>query len=171
MNFLPHKLKQITIIGDSNASRDAVALAEKVGSEVAGLGYATITGGRGGIMQAANKGAFEAGGLSIGILPSESGDLANRYCHIVIPTGIGHARNSITSLAGDAIVAIGGGAGTLSEICFSWIYQKPIFIFPQFGGWSEKLAHTSLDHRSSEPLTACDSPEDLSLKLKSLFRN
>ncbi len=171
MNFSLNKLKQITIIGDSNAGRDAVELAERVGIEIAGLGYATITGGRGGIMEAANKGAFEAGGLSIGILPSESGDSANPYCHVVIPTGIGHARNSITALAGDAIVAIGGGAGTLSEICFSWIYQKPIFVFPQFGGWSEKLAHTSLDHRSSQTLIACDSPGDMALKLKSLFSN
>jgi len=165
------RIKQVTVIGDSQAGKEAFSLAENIGVEIAKLGYAVITGGRGGIMEAANKGAFKAGGLSIGILPSESRESANRYCHIVIPTGLGHARNTLTALSGDAIVAIGGGAGTLSEICFGWIYQKPIFVFPQFGGWSKKLAGLNIDHGITEKLIGCDSAIDLSIKLKSLFRN
>ena len=162
-------MRQISVIGDSEANSYAVLLAEQVGSLLASLRCAVVTGGRDGIMEAANKGAFQAGGLSIGILPSESFSQANKYCHIVIPTGMGHARNALTAMACDAIVAIGGGAGTLSEICFSWIYKKPIFVFPQFGGWAEKTAYSKIDGRNNQEIIACASVEDLTFKLKSLF--
>lgn len=162
------KIGQITVIGDSEADDDALAMATDVGAAVARSGFALVTGGRGGIMEAANKGAFDAGGISIGILPSESMHQANRFCHIVIPTGLGHARNAITALACDAIVAIGGGAGTLSEIAFGWIHQKPIFVFDQFGGWSEKAAGISLDNRRQYRIEVCKSINDLILKLEKL---
>ena len=164
-------MKQITIIGDSEAQPEALTFAERVGEEIAKSGFSVLTGGRGGIMEAANKGAFNAGGLSIGILPSDSMNEANDFCHIVIPTGLGHARNTITALACDAIVAIGGGAGTLSELCFSWIHQKPIFVFPQFGGWSEKLTGNKIDSRSDQPIIGCDSAKDLILKLNSFLKD
>ncbi len=159
------------MIGDSEADNRAVLLAQEVGSLIATLGYAVVTGGRGGIMEAANKGASQAGGLSIGILPSESFSKANKYCHIVIPTGLGHARNALTAMACDAIIAIGGGAGTLSELSFSWIHKKPIFVFPQFGGWAERMGNSKIDERSNQQIVACSSVEDLTFKLKSLFKH
>ncbi len=159
------------MIGDSEADNHAVLLAEKVGRLIASLGYAVVTGGRGGIMEAANKGAFQTGGLSIGILPSDSFSHANKYCHIIIPTGMGHARNALTAMACDAVIAIGGGAGTLSELCFSWIYKKPIFVFPQFGGWAEKMVNSKIDERNDKEIIACLSVEDLTFKLKSLFKH
>ncbi|MCG8309503.1 MAG: TIGR00725 family protein, partial [Cytophagales bacterium] len=127
------RIRQITVIGNAQIDKKGYEFAEKVGKEIANLGFAIVTGGRGGIMEAVNKGAFQAGGISIGILPSSSILEANQYCNIVIPTGMGDARNAITALACDALVSIGGGAGTLSEICFGWIYKKPIFVFEQFG--------------------------------------
>lgn len=164
-----NRVKQITIIGDADASLEAYQLAEKIGTEIAKLGYAVVTGGRGGIMEAANKGAFEAGGISIGILPSAARTDANSFCNIVIPTGIGHARNTITALSCDAIVSLGGGAGTLSEICFGWIYKKPIFVFPQFDGWSEKVADQPLDRKYLSKIEACSSVEEMSKKIRRLF--
>jgi len=168
MNVPSRKIGQITVIGDSDAIKEALSLAEDVGAAIAHAGFAVITGGRGGIMEAANKGAFNAGGLSIGILPSEFVQHANRFCHIVIPTGLGHARNAITALACDAIVAIGGGAGTLSEISFGWIYEKPIFAFEQFEGWAKNMAGKTIDSRRKDQIQVCKSVDDLTLKLEKL---
>ena len=165
------RIKQIAVIGDSEVGEDARRLAEEIGSSLALGGYAVITGGGGGIMEAASKGAAEAGGLTIGILPGTSKYQANCYCKLVIPTGMGHARNALTALAGDAIVAIGGGAGTLSEICFGWIYQKPIFVFKEYGGWSKKLAGKSVDHRLDSVIIECISVEDLMIRLRETFED
>lgn len=160
---------QITVIGDANASNEAYLFTEDIGKSLAQLGFAVITGGRGGVMEAANKGAFEAGGISIGILPSASLDEANPYCNLVIPSGLGHSRNAITALACDAIISIGGGAGTLSEICFGWIYKKPIFVFDQFEGWSEKVAGQALDEKYSVKIERCATIDELKSKLIALF--
>ena len=86
------KALQVTVIGDSKTSEGAFQLAYEIGKLLAELNITTITGGRGGIMEAANKGAYDHGGQSIGILPSEHMEDANPYCHIVFPTGLGHAR-------------------------------------------------------------------------------
>ncbi len=164
-------IKQVTVIGDSETGKDACQLAEEIGASLALSGYAVITGGGGGIMEAVSKGAAEAGGLTIGILPGTSKYQANCYCKLVIPTGMGHARNALTALAGDAVVAIGGGAGTLSEICFGWIYQKPIFVFENFGGWSKNLAGKPLDHRLEAVIVKCESVDDLMVKLREAFED
>jgi len=164
-----YRTKQITVIGDANPGEEAYSFAEEVGAAIAQLGYALITGGQGGIMEAASKGAHDAGGLSIGILPSASIHDANPYCNIVIPTGMGHARNSITTLSCDAIVSIGGGAGTLSEICFGWIYNKPIIVFDQFDGWSAKLGDQQLDNKYFTKIEKCTSVDDLKNRLAQLL--
>lgn len=170
-NISKTRIKQITVIGGADIGEEAYEFAEQIGAAIAKLGYILITGGRGGIMEAASKGAFNAGGVSIGILPSTSMKDANQYCSIVIPTGIGHARNVITALSCDAIVSIGGGAGTLSEICFGWIYQKPIFVFDQFNGWSKKMSGLQLDDKYSAKIEKCSSIEDLVKKLNDLFKH
>jgi len=171
MSILSDRLRQVSVIGDAEASAEAMALGEQLGRKIAENGYALITGGRGGIMEAASRGAHNAGGITIGIVPSESLSEANKYCQIVIPTGLGHARNVLTALAGDAIVAIGGAAGTLSEICFSWIHKKPIFVFTQFGGWSDMLAGKCVDNRRERPIVACHSPDEIILNLDRLFKD
>lgn len=153
--------KQITVIGDANAGADAYAFAEKLGKALADSGYVVITGGRGGIMEAVSKGAYDSGGITVGILPSSSIDQVNKYSRIVIPTGLGNARNIITALSCDAIISIGGGAGTLSEICFGWIHQKPIFVFDQFDGWSEKLADQPLDRKYQTKIRRCRTIDEL----------
>lgn len=157
------------MIGDANIGEKAYEFAEQICAAIAKLGYVLITGGKGGIMKAASKGAFNAGGISIGILPSASMKDANQFCSIVIPVGLGHARNVITALSCDAIVSIGGGAGTLSEICFGWIYQKPIFVFDQFNGWSKKISGQQLDDKYYDKIEKCSSIEDLLQKVKDLF--
>lgn len=145
---------QVVVIGDARAPRPRLRTAEAIGAAVASLGATLITGGRGGIMAAAGRGARRAGGVVVGIVPSTDFAEANPWCSVVVPTGLGHARNALTALAGDVVVAIGGGAGTLSEIAFAWIHGRPIIVVQGSGGWADALPADGLDRRRSSTITA-----------------
>lgn len=106
----------IAVIGSGQSSPEEAKLAEKVGRELAKRGATLLCGGLGGVMEAACKGAQAEGGLTIGILPGENRYTANPYVRIPIVTGIGYARNVIVVKSAQAIIAIGGSYGTLSEI-------------------------------------------------------
>ena len=92
------------------------AAAEPVGRELGSRGVVLVCGGLGGVMEAACRGAKEAGGLTVGILPGLDRSDANPYVDVVIATGLGEARNALVVNAADALIAVGGGYGTLSEI-------------------------------------------------------
>jgi hypothetical protein len=162
---------QATVIGGSNAPSEACAAAEKIGSLLARLGITVITGGQGGVMEAVSRGARRAGGITVGILPSVDMGKANPWCIVVVPTGIGHARNVITVLAGDFLIAIGGAAGTLSEICFAWIHGKPILTLKGHGGWSDKIGGAPLDHRQTSTIVECANLGDLEKAVIETCRN
>ncbi|MFI5253554.1 MAG: TIGR00725 family protein [Bacteroidota bacterium] len=159
---------QVSIIGDADATPRACALAEKIGAMFAGHGITVVTGGRGGIMEAANRGAVKAGGITIGIIPGHDISKANEWCTVVIPTDLGQARNVLTALAGDAVIVLGGGAGTLSEIAFAWMYNKPILTMKGLSGWSEKLGDTVIDHRRTDPIIVCNDIVDLEKTILSI---
>jgi len=109
----------IGIIGSSRPTHELRVLARETASRLAQEGITIICGGLGGIMEAACCGAKQAGGLTIGILPGSAAKDANPYVDIPIPTGIGEARNLIIIKSSPAVIAIGGGCGTLSEIAFA----------------------------------------------------
>jgi uncharacterized protein (TIGR00725 family) len=111
--------KFISIIGGFPCSDEEKRIAEIAGRELAVNHAILICGGEGGVMEAACKGAFSAGGLTIGILPGNNRNQANPFVSIPIVTGIGSARNYIVARSAQAVIAIGGGYGTLSEICFA----------------------------------------------------
>lgn len=107
----------IGVIGESAFSDPAhEALAEEVGRRIALAGCALISGGLGGVMEAASRGARGAGGVTIGVLPGGDRAEANPYVDVAVATGMGQMRNLIIVLSADALIAIGGGYGTLSEI-------------------------------------------------------
>jgi len=108
--------KFIAVIGGSQASRKEIRLAEEVGSELAKKGAILVCGGLGGVMEAACRGASSEGGVTIGILPGENRREANSYVQIPIVTGMGYARNVAVVKSAQAVIAIGGSYGTLSEI-------------------------------------------------------
>ncbi len=108
--------KFIAVIGGSQCSKKEARLAEEVGRELARRGAILVCGGLGGIMKAACKGASSGGGTTIGILPGESRQTANPYVQIPIVTGLGEARNVIVVKSVQAVIAVGGSYGTLSEI-------------------------------------------------------
>lgn len=106
----------VTVIGGNDPSDQELAWAEEVGQHLARRGAVVVTGGRGGVMEAASKGAAEEGGLTIGILPSSDPTHANPYVSIPIATGMSYARNVIVVKSGRVVIAVGGAYGTLSEI-------------------------------------------------------
>ncbi len=106
----------IAVIGGGQPSPQEAKLAEAVGRELAMRGAILVCGGLGGVMEAACRGAQSEGGVTIGILPGESRQAANPYVQIPIVTGIGHARNLAVVKSAQAVIAIGGSYGTLSEI-------------------------------------------------------
>ena len=117
----------IGVIGESEFSDPGhQSLAEEVGRLIARAGYLLVCGGLSGVMEAACRGAKSAGGQTVGILPGTDSDEANPFVDIAIPTGMGQARNVIIAFASDALIAIGGGFGTLSEIGYGLKAGKPV---------------------------------------------
>jgi len=110
---------RVSVIGGSTVTDEEYALAERVGRELAERGHVVVCGGLTGAMEAVAKGASEADGETIGILPGEDRDEANEYVDVPVATGIGDARNALVALNGDAAIAIDGGYGTLSEIALA----------------------------------------------------
>jgi uncharacterized protein (TIGR00725 family) len=106
----------IAVIGPARPSKEEARLAQEVGREVARRGASLICGGLGGAMRAACKGASAEGGLTIGVLPGENRRAANPYVQVPIVTGLREARNVIVVKSAQAVIAVGGGYGTLSEI-------------------------------------------------------
>ena len=117
---------QIAVIGGPSAEGDALHDAEAVGRGIAEAGAVLVCGGRGGVMEAASRGAREAGGEVIGILPSLETADANEYVTHAVAAGVGHARNLAVVASGDAVIAIGGEWGTLSEIAFARRLERPV---------------------------------------------
>jgi uncharacterized protein (TIGR00725 family) len=111
--------KIIAVIGGNQCSAKEARLADEVGRELARHGAVLICGGLGGIMEAACRGASEAGGLTIGILPGEDRRPANPYVQLAIASGVGRARNLAVVKSARAVIAISGRYGTLSEISFA----------------------------------------------------
>jgi uncharacterized protein (TIGR00725 family) len=117
--------RQVSVIG---SGREHEAAAEEVGRLLAEHGCAVVTGGLGEVMAAAHRGAKGVGGTTIAILPGERRDDANPWADYVVATGVGHARNLAVAASGDAVIAVGGGWGTLAEIAFAMRLGRPVAV-------------------------------------------
>jgi uncharacterized protein (TIGR00725 family) len=120
------KNKRIAVIGAGIADEEVYKLAYQVGKLLGERGVILYTGGLGGVMEAASKGAFEAGAITVGILPGTKAQDANPYVKIPVATGMGQARNVILVTSVEAVVSISGGFGTLSEIALALKLWKPV---------------------------------------------
>ena len=116
----------ISVIGAGSCNRKIYEISEEVGKLIAQKGAILATGGLGGVMEAASKGAREAGGTVVGILPGFSKEEANQYVTVPITTGLSHARNVIVVRSADAVIAVSGEYGTLSEIAIALKLGKPV---------------------------------------------
>ena len=134
------------------------AVARELGRRIVDAGWVLITGGHGGVMAEAGRGARESErwtpGVSVGLLPGHDAEAANPYVDIAIPTGLDVARNSLVAHA-DAVVAVGGGAGTLSEMALAWQLRR-LVVALEGPGWAGRLAGEPLDTRVRYP----DIPDD-----------
>ena len=116
----------ISVIGTGEANAAQYERAREVGRLVAERGGVVVCGGRGGVMEAAARGATEAGGVAIGILPDEDRSRTNPYLTYSLVSGIGQARNLAVACSGEAVIAVGGGYGTLSEIGLARRFGRPV---------------------------------------------
>jgi uncharacterized protein (TIGR00725 family) len=116
----------VAVIGPGDASAAELAVAEEVGARLVDLGATVVTGGLGGVMEAASRGAKSRRGLTIGLLPGLDRSEANGWVDVAIATGLGEIRNALIVRTSDALVAVGGGAGTLSEIGFALKLGRPV---------------------------------------------
>lgn len=116
----------IAVIGGSDAGPETGALAREVGRAVAGTGAVLLCGGLGGVMAAAAQGAQDAGGVSLGILPGGDRRRANPYLTYTIATNLGHARNVLIAHSADALIAVDGSYGTVSEAAIALKLGKPV---------------------------------------------
>ncbi len=133
----------------------------RLGEAVAVNGRIFICGGLGGFMEAVCKGIKQSPacfpGQTVGILPGECADTANPYIDLPIPTGMGEARNLLIVRTADILIAVGGGAGTLSELAFAWQFGKKVLCVDLFEGWARNLGDKDLDARQKKLLIKVNS--------------
>src|ERR671931_2042308 len=138
----------VAVVGAGSCDKEIAAWAEEVGRRLGAAGAVLVCGGRGGVMEAACRGAKASGGITVGILPGVDRSEANPFLDVALPSGLGEARNVLVVRAADAVIAIAGEFGTLSEIAFAlkvgvpvvglstWELHrngKPVNAFPQAG--------------------------------------
>jgi uncharacterized protein (TIGR00725 family) len=120
------RVPYVAVVGPGEASPHELQAAEDVGAALAERGAVVVTGGLGGVMEAACRGARSRRGRTLGILPGEDRDAANGWVEIAIATGLGELRNGLVVRAADALVAVGGGHGTLSEVALALKLGRPV---------------------------------------------
>jgi uncharacterized protein (TIGR00725 family) len=120
------RVPYVAVVGPGEASSQELWLAEEIGAGLASLGAVVVTGGLGGVMEAACRGARSRRGRTLGILPGEDREAANGWVEIAVATGLGELRNGLVVRASDALVAVGGGHGTLSEVAFALKVGRPV---------------------------------------------
>ncbi|MBP1600532.1 MAG: hypothetical protein H6Q06_683 [Acidobacteria bacterium] len=144
---------RLGVMGSSTCSPRITELAVEVGRQIGRAGAILVCGGRGGVMEAAARGAKEAGGITIGILPGESDSEANPYIDIPIVTGMGQARNAINILTSQAVIAVAGAYGTLSEIALARVAGIPVIAL-------ESWSPTDPEGRIAPGITIATGPEE-----------
>ncbi len=168
---MTHKL-QIAVLGSSKAicTKKAYKIAEQVGEELAKRDCITITGGGGGVMEAALKGAKKENGLTIGIIPWESIKKVNKYADVTIATGIGWSRDAINVNSCDGAIIVHGGAGTLNEVTYGYIREKPMIAIKTSGGMALEIAGKYLDMRKSTKIMTSDTAKNAVEKLLKVIK-
>lgn len=170
IRFVARK-RQILVIGNNTngCTPEHERIAYEIGSEIAKSGSVLITGGLGGVMEAASKGSSESNGLSVGILPQNDASFANSYCDIVIPSGMGLTRDFLNALSADGIIIVGGGSGTLSEVCAAYMHKKPMVAMKNLGGSVEQYVDGYIDHRENVKILGADTPKEAVEKILELI--
>lgn len=165
------KKRQILVIGHNThgCTPRHEKIAYDVGMEIAKSGSVLICGGLGGVMTAAAHGAKDGNGLTVGIIPQDDSVMANEFCDVVIPTGMGLARDFLNALSADGVIVVGGGSGTLSETTIAYMYKKPIVAIRNLGGPVEKFIDDFIDQREHVKIVGVDTSKEAVEKILELI--
>jgi uncharacterized protein (TIGR00725 family) len=159
---------QVCVLGSAEPGSSAYDLAGEAGALLARHGITVVSGCGSPATRVAAERAIGAGGLVVSIVPPDVMPPADWPATVVIPCGMGDARNLLMALAGDACIVIGGRAGTISEVCLAWLHQRPLLPLVGHGGWSNDLPTHPPDERGNSPLLPWSSGAELEAQLRQL---
>ncbi len=159
---------QVCVLGSAEPGSAAYDLAGEAGALLARHGITLVSGCGSPATRVAAERAIAAGGLVLSIVPPDRMPPADWPATVVVPCGMGDARNLLMALAGDACLVIGGRAGTISEVCLAWLHQRPLLPLVGCGGWSEGLPAHPPDERQNSPILPWSTASELEYQLRSL---
>jgi uncharacterized protein (TIGR00725 family) len=165
------KKRQILVIGNNTTgcTPKHEKIAYEIGLEIAKSDSLLITGGLGGVMNACSRGAKDGGGLTMGIIPQDDAKFANDYCDIVIPSGMGFTRDFLNALSADGVIIVGGGSGTLSEVCAAYMSKKPMVAIRGFDSSITPYIDGYVDHRKNVKIIGADTANEAVEKILELI--
>jgi uncharacterized protein (TIGR00725 family) len=168
--FMSHSTRrpQVCVLGSADPGSAAYELAASAGELMARLGITMVSGCGSPATKVAAERAVRAGGLVVSVIPPDQMPSADWPATVVIPCGMGDARNLLMALAGDACLVIGGRAGTISEVCLAWLHKRPLLPLVGCGGWSDQLPSNPPDERQNSPILPWRSLEELEARLRAL---
>jgi uncharacterized protein (TIGR00725 family) len=159
---------QISILGSAEPGSRAYELAGDAGEFLAKQNITVVSGCGSPATRYAAERALAAGGQVVSIIPSADIHTENWPCTVLIPCGMGDARNLMMALSGHACIVIGGRAGTISEVCLAWLHKRPLLPLTGCGGWSDSLERHPPDERQNSPILSWDSVAALGRQLRAL---
>lgn len=159
---------QVCVLGSAEPGSAAYDLAAEAGTLLASHGITLVSGCGSPATRIAAEHAVAAGGLVLSIIPPDEMPPADWPATIVVPSGIGDARNLLMALAGDACIVIGGRAGTISEVSLAWLHKRPLLPLVGHGGWSHNLPSNPPDERNNSQILPWSSVNELESQLQQL---
>lgn len=162
------RARQVSVLGSAEPGSPAFELAAGAGDLLARLGITIVSGCGSPATRVAAERGLAAGGNVVSIVPSDDVNLEDWPCSVLIPCGMGDARNLLMALAGDACIVIGGRAGTISEVCLAWLHHRPLLPLVGCGGWSDQLERNPPDERRNSVIRSWRSIDDLEQALGEL---
>jgi hypothetical protein len=165
---VPIRRPQVSVLGSAEPGSAAYELAGAAGELLARLRITLVSGCGSPATRVAAERAVQGGGLVVSVIPPEEMPPADWPATVVIPCGMGDARNLLMALAGDACLVIGGRAGTISEVCLAWLHKRPLLPLVGCGGWSEELPSHPPDERQNSAILPWRSVAELEARLRTL---
>ena len=159
---------QVSVLGSAEPGSAAYAHAGEAGSLLASLGVTVVSGCGSPATRVAAERAVASGGTVLSIVPPDQMPGADWPATVVVPCGMGDARNLLMALSGDACIVIGGRAGTISEVCLAWLHRRPLLPLVGCGGWSDQLPTNPPDERQNSPILPWANVEELESQLRKL---
>jgi uncharacterized protein (TIGR00725 family) len=159
---------QICILGSAEPGSSAYERAGEAGALLASLGVTAVSGCGSPATRVAAERAIAAGGIVLSIVPPDEMPPPDWPATVVVPCGMGDARNLLMALSGDACIVIGGRAGTISEVCLAWLHKRPLLPLVGHGGWSNDLPNHPPDERGNSKILPWSTVHELKAQLRAL---